>query len=105
MVTIAKILSVIIHIASEPSGTVIITSTLNNARNPIALDAVARRPDTGEAAPEYASGAARWNGAALTLKPNATSIIPIPKAAKGSTPSIESQFCLNISRSRLPDHR
>ena len=35
----------IIQIASNPSGTVIITRTLNNAKNHMALDAVAEDPD------------------------------------------------------------
>ena len=55
-------------------------ATINNIRIkptiPIALLAVANIPATGEFAPAYASGAAKWNGAALTLKPNPTNTNP-----------------------------
>ena len=79
------------------------TRTRIIATNPIAFDAVASIPAIGAFVPEYASGAARWNGAALTLNPNATSMSPTPIPAKGSSSPMEDQLSAKLSKSRLPD--
>ena len=62
--------------SSPVSGSAITSKTLINPIIPIAFDAVARTPATGELAPAYASGAAKWNGAAETLNPNPTNTKP-----------------------------
>ena len=53
---------------ASASGSAMTSNTLIKPIIPIALEAVARTPATGELAPAYASGAAKWNGAALDLE-------------------------------------
>ena len=71
----------------------------------MALEAVASKPAIGEDAPEYASGVAKWKGAAPTLKPKATSIRPTPIPANGSRFSIVDHEEVRESIWRLPFHK
>ena len=91
--------------AAPEAGIAIVRRSLNRATKPIAFDAVARTPATMDEVPEYASGIARWNGAAPTLNPNATSIMPTPAAASGSSVSMDCQDCDRPATLRSPFHR
>ena len=92
-----------IALSSAPaSGRAITSSTLINPIIPIAFDAVARTPATGEFAPAYASGAAKWNGAALTLNPNPTKTNPrarVPRIVESA------QFAAIVCNCRLPNSK
>ena len=73
---VANVYNQIALSSSPASGNAITSKTLIKPIIPIAFEAVANTPATGELAPAYASGAAKWNGAALTLKPNPTNTNP-----------------------------
>ena len=91
--------------AAPEAGIAMVSRSLNRATKPIAFDAVASTPATIEEEPEYASGIARWNGAAPTLNPNATSIIPTPAAATGSRDSMDCHDWDSPVTLRSPFHR
>ena len=69
------------------SGMVMMRRTRIKPSIPIALLAVARTPATGLFAPEYASGAAKWNGTALILNANPTSTNPSAIMLRDVAPS------------------
>ena len=53
------------------------------ATNPPAFDATDRNAVTGVGAPSYVSGAQKWNGTALILNANPTSVRKIATANNG----------------------
>src|SRR5213076_1752722 len=83
--------------SKKPKRTIV-----SRATNPPAFDATDRNAVTGVGAPSYVSGAQKWNGTALILNANPTSVRKIATANNGGRSGREA-YAPILLRSVEPD--